>query len=49
MPVYLFEIDTHGGVGIAHNDAGIEGNTDPLAEQTEEDWNSTADIDLYDV
>ena len=42
-------VDTYGGLDIAHNNAGIEGETDPLAEQTEANWKQVMDINLTGV
>ncbi len=38
-----------GGLDVAFNNAGIEGSWSPLAEQSEEDWDSTVDINLKGV
>jgi NAD(P)-dependent dehydrogenase (short-subunit alcohol dehydrogenase family) len=40
---------TYGGLDIAHNNAGIEGNNDPLTEQTREGWSRVIDINLTGV
>ncbi|OIB59356.1 glucose 1-dehydrogenase [Natrialba sp. SSL1] len=42
-------VDTYGGLDIAHNNAGIEGENDPLAEQTEANWKQVMDINLTGV
>ena len=42
-------VETYGSVDIAHNNAGIEGRDDPLAEQTEDDWDRVIDINLKGV
>ncbi|ADD04096.1 putative oxidoreductase (short-chain dehydrogenase family) [Natrialba magadii ATCC 43099] len=42
-------VDTYGGLDIAHNNAGIEGETDPVAEQTEANWKQVMDINLTGV
>jgi NAD(P)-dependent dehydrogenase (short-subunit alcohol dehydrogenase family) len=38
-----------GRLDVAFNNAGIEGNWTPIAEQSEEDWDSTIDINLKGV
>jgi NAD(P)-dependent dehydrogenase (short-subunit alcohol dehydrogenase family) len=42
-------VETYGSVDIAHNNAGIEGDDDPLAEQTEDNWDRVIDINLKGV
>ncbi|WP_435348852.1 SDR family oxidoreductase [Haloarchaeobius sp. HRN-SO-5] len=42
-------VDTYGGLDVAHNNAGIEGEDDPVAEQTEENWDRVIDINLKGV
>ncbi len=39
-------VEAFGRLDIAFNNAGIEGNWIPIAEQSEEDWNRTIDINL---
>jgi NAD(P)-dependent dehydrogenase (short-subunit alcohol dehydrogenase family) len=39
-------VDAFGGLDYAFNNAGIEGNWVPIVEQTEEEWDSTIDINL---
>jgi NAD(P)-dependent dehydrogenase (short-subunit alcohol dehydrogenase family) len=41
--------EAYGGVDIAHNNAGIEGDDDDLAAQSEENWDRVVDIDLKGV
>ena len=42
-------VQTFGRLDIAFNNAGIEGSWSPIAEQSEEDWDSTIDINLKGV
>jgi NAD(P)-dependent dehydrogenase (short-subunit alcohol dehydrogenase family) len=42
-------VETYGGLDIAHNNAGIEGDDDPVAEQTEDNWDRVIDINLKGV
>lgn len=42
-------VDTYGGLDVAHNNAGIEGDDDPLAEQTTANWDRVIDINLTGV
>ncbi len=39
-------VERFGRLDIAFNNAGIEGNLSPIAEQSEEDWDRTIDINL---
>lgn len=39
-------VQTFGGLDYAFNNAGIEGKWIPIVEQSEEDWDSTIDINL---
>src|SRR6201987_4704554 len=39
-------VEKFGRLDIAFNNAGIEGNWIPIAEQSEEDWDRTIDINL---
>src|SRR6266576_679445 len=39
-------VDAFGRVDVALNNAGIEGAWTPIAEQSEEDWDQTIDINL---
>lgn len=41
--------ETFGSVDIAHNNAGLEGEEDPLAEQTVENWEYVVNTDLKGV
>ena len=41
--------DTYGGLDIAHNNAGIEGDTAPLTEQRLDDWQRVLDINLTGI
>ncbi|WP_423746714.1 glucose 1-dehydrogenase [Haladaptatus sp. SPP-AMP-3] len=41
--------DTYGGLDIAHNNAGIEGDNSPLTEQTKANWHQVLDINLTGV
>lgn len=41
--------DTYGGLDVAHNNAGIEGENAPLTEQTAENWHRVLDINLTGV
>jgi NAD(P)-dependent dehydrogenase (short-subunit alcohol dehydrogenase family) len=42
-------VEKFGRLDVAFNNAGIEGNWLPIAEQPEEDWDSTIDINLKGV
>ena len=42
-------VEKFGRLDIAFNNAGIEGSLTPIAEQSEEDWDSTIDINLKGV
>ena len=42
-------LDEYGGLDFAHNNAGIEGDTDPLADHDEDDWDRVVDINLKGV
>jgi len=42
-------VDAYGRLDFAFNNAGIEGTTAPLPEQTEDDWQRVVDIDLKGV
>jgi NAD(P)-dependent dehydrogenase (short-subunit alcohol dehydrogenase family) len=42
-------VEKFGRLDIAFNNAGIEGNWIPIAEQAEEDWDRTIDINLKGV
>jgi len=42
-------VETYGGLDVAHNNAGIEGDDAPMAEQTEENWARVIDINLKGV
>ena len=42
-------VEKFGRLDIAFNNAGIEGNWIPIAEQSEEDWDRTIDINLKSV
>lgn len=42
-------VDAYGALDIAHNNAGIEGNNAPTAEQSEDDWDRVLDINLKGV
>ncbi|ADE01879.1 MULTISPECIES: SDR family NAD(P)-dependent oxidoreductase [Haloferax] len=41
--------ETYGGLDIAHNNAGIEGDNDPLPEQSRENWDRVLGINLTGV
>ena len=42
-------VEKFGRLDVAFNNAGIEGSWSPIAEQSEEDWDSTIDINLKGV
>ena len=42
-------VEKFGRLDVAFNNAGIEGSWGPIAEQSEEDWDSTIDINLKGV
>ncbi len=42
-------VEKFGRLDVAFNNAGIEGTWTPIAEQSEEDWDSTIDINLKGV
>lgn len=42
-------VDTYGGLDIAHNNAGIEGESVQTAEQSEDNWDRVIDINLKGV
>jgi len=42
-------VDTYGRLDCAHNNAGIEGPTFPLADYPEEDWTHIIDVNLKGV
>ncbi|ESP90059.1 SDR family oxidoreductase [Candidatus Halobonum tyrrellensis] len=42
-------VDEYGSLDVAHNNAGIEGDDAPLAEQSEENWDRVVDINLKGV
>ena len=42
-------VEKFGRLDVAFNNAGIEGSWSPIAEQSEEDWDSTVDINLKGV
>jgi len=39
-------VEKYGRLDVAFNNAGVEGKWTPIVEQTEEDWDSTIDINL---
>lgn len=45
----LKTVEKFGRLDVAFNNAGIEGNWVPIVEQSEEDWDSTIDINLKGV
>lgn len=42
-------VEAYGALDVAHNNAGIEGDDAPMADQTEENWDRVVDIDLKGV
>ncbi|HMI50511.1 MAG TPA: SDR family oxidoreductase [Candidatus Saccharimonadales bacterium] len=42
-------VEKFGRLDVAFNNAGIEGSWSPIAEQSEEDWDATIDINLKGV
>jgi NAD(P)-dependent dehydrogenase (short-subunit alcohol dehydrogenase family) len=42
-------VEAYGALDIAHNNAGIEGDDAPLAEQSEENWDRVVNLDLKAV
>lgn len=42
-------VATYGSLDVAHNNAGIEGDSDPMAEQSLENWNRVIGINLTGV
>ncbi|MFC7228779.1 glucose 1-dehydrogenase [Salinirubellus salinus] len=42
-------LDEYGGLDFAHNNAGIEGDNAPLADDTEENWDAVIDVNLKGV
>jgi NAD(P)-dependent dehydrogenase (short-subunit alcohol dehydrogenase family) len=43
-------VETYGGLDVAHNNAGIEGNQqDDLADQSHDDWTQVIDVNLTGV
>ena len=42
-------VDTYGGLDFAHNNAGIEGDSPPLAEHDEQNWDQVMDVNLKGV
>jgi NAD(P)-dependent dehydrogenase (short-subunit alcohol dehydrogenase family) len=42
-------LDEYGGLDVAVNNAGIEGETKPLAEQSEDAWDRVIDVNLKGV
>ncbi|MFD1514537.1 SDR family NAD(P)-dependent oxidoreductase [Halomarina rubra] len=42
-------IETYGGLDIAHNNAGIEGDGSPLAQQSADNWGLVLDINLTGI
>jgi len=39
-------VDAYGGVDVAVNNAGIEGETEPLADLSEDAWDQVLDVNL---
>jgi NAD(P)-dependent dehydrogenase (short-subunit alcohol dehydrogenase family) len=42
-------LDEYGGLDFAHNNAGVEGDTAPLADHSEADWDRVIDVNLKGV
>lgn len=42
-------LDQYGRLDFAHNNAGIVGDTDPLAEHSEENWDKVMDVNLKGI
>lgn len=42
-------VDRYGGLDFAHNNAGLEGDSDLLAEHSEENWDQVIDVNLKGV
>lgn len=42
-------VDTYGGLDVAFNNAGIEGSTEPIADQSLEDWEATTAVNQTGV